>query len=106
MIRAKTVIFVSSYFLFEKMKPEIIIKHFLSDHKENEATIDHSDPPFSLLSFTESIYHEKPNAFWILIPAINHQEGETFSSSTEAAIKEAINYLGGQQLIESLEATG
>ncbi|AFZ44314.1 hydrogenase maturation protease [Halothece sp. PCC 7418] len=106
MIRAKTVIFVSSYFLFEKMKPEIIIKHFLPDHKSNESNINYPESPFSLLSFTESIYNEKPNAFWILIPAKNHQQGDNFSTSTQAAIQDAITYLVDQQSIEVLHPSG
>lgn len=106
MIRAKTVIFVSSYFLFEKMKPEIMIKHFLPDDKKDETNLDHPEPPFSLLSFTESIYNKKPNAFWILIPAINYQKGEDFSLSTQAAIQDTMTYLAGKNLIQSLNPSG
>jgi uncharacterized protein YjbI with pentapeptide repeats len=102
MIQAKTVIFVSSYFLFEKMKPEIIVKHFLPDRKRQKIERNHSEPPSSLLSFTESIYHQKPNAFWILIPAVNSQKGSDFSSSTQKAIQNTITYLANQTSIRSL----
>ena len=102
MIQAKTVIFVSSYFLFEKMKPEIIIKHFLPDYKKQKIEKNHSEPPSSLLSFTESIYHKTPDAFWILIPATNYQKGSDFSSSTQKAIEDTITYLTDQKSMKSL----
>ena len=101
-IKTKTVIFINSYFLFENMKPEVIIKHFLPDSKPNEIEIDYPEPPSSLLSFTDAIYHNKPNAFWILVPAVKHQEGEEFSTSTQTAIENTISYLIGNQYLGSL----
>jgi len=101
-VQAKTVIFISSYFLFENMKPETIVKHFLPDCKRQKMERNHSEPPYSLLSFIESIYHHKPNAFWILIPAVNSQKGSDFSSSTQKAIQDAITYLANQKSISSL----
>lgn len=102
MIQAKTVIFVSSYLLFENMKPEIIVKHFIPNCKREEIKKDYSKPPSSLLSFTQSIYHKQPNAFWILIPALNCQKGNNFSRSTQEAIQNTIAYLANQKSIESL----
>jgi len=102
LVKAKTVIFINSYFLFENMKPEIIIKHFLPYSQNNEIEIDYPESPYPLLSFTNSIYHQTPNAFWILIPAINHQHGKSFSGYTQEAIEEIIAYLIGNQYIPTL----
>jgi len=105
-VKAKTVIFINSYFLFENMKPEIIVKHFLPGSETNEIEINYPEPPSSLLSFADATYHQKPNAFWILVPAIKHEQGEDFSTSTKKAIEKTIAYLMGHQSIGSFNPTG
>lgn len=105
-IKAKTVIFINSYFLFENMKPEIIIKHFLPDSETNDIEINYPESPCSLLSFTDATYHQKPNVFWILVPAIKHEQGEDFSTATKRAIEKTIAYLMGHQSMGLLTPTG
>lgn len=97
MIQAKTVVFVGSYVPFNNLKPEIIVKHFLPNSKKEKFEINSLDPPSVLLSFTQLTYHKQPNAFWILIPAVNCQKGNNFSSSTQEAIQNAITYLAAQK---------
>lgn len=92
-IKAKTVIFVGSYNLYEHMKPELIIKHFLPSSSESNSKIIYDNPPQCLLSFIKVVYDKIPEAYWILIPAVNHQLSSHLSHTTQKAIEETLQYL-------------
>jgi len=98
-VRAKLVTFISTYYLFENMQPEIVVRRFLANYQITNMEIDHPDSPSSLLSFTNATYQDQPNAFWIQIPATNFYEGENFSSSTQQAIEDTIDYLKREKII-------
>ncbi|MFB6276966.1 MAG: hypothetical protein ABEI32_12580 [Halothece sp.] len=92
-IKAKTVIFVGSYNLYEHMKPELIIKHFLPNHSESNSKIIYDNPPQTLLGFINAVYHKIPEAYWILIPALNHELSSHLSHTTQRAIAQSLKYL-------------
>ncbi|ACK64120.1 hydrogenase maturation protease [Rippkaea orientalis PCC 8801] len=52
--------------------------------------LGHYSNPSQLLSLTKAIYNKLPIAYWILIPAINFDFGESLSIITENAIKLAL----------------
>jgi Ni,Fe-hydrogenase maturation factor len=103
-VQAKIVIFISTYYLFENMQPEIVVRHFLANHQLTNMKIEYPDSPSSLLSFANSTYDNQPNAFWIQIPATNHYKGSNFSSSTQQAIADTIDYLKQEKILMSTTA--
>lgn len=104
-VQAKTVIFISCYFLLDHEKPELIIKHLLPNFLTHSLEVGLPESPSALLSFTESIYHRIPNAFWILIPAEYHQKGQGLSRLTQKGIKDAIAYLNEEKRLASQSAS-
>ncbi|TVQ65164.1 MAG: hydrogenase maturation protease [Spirulina sp. DLM2.Bin59] len=52
----------------------------------------HLTPPL-VLSLTAQLYGRTPEAWWLLIPAIDFSFGETFSPLTQQAMAEAIAWL-------------
>jgi hydrogenase maturation protease len=66
---------------------------------ETPPSIGHSSDPNGLLALTQAIYHYSPQAWWLLIPAINFDFGEEFSTITQQGIEAALDQI--QQLIEN-----
>jgi Ni,Fe-hydrogenase maturation factor len=92
---AKIVIFVGTYRPLNDMKPEIIIKHFLPHYDQPDIGISYPNPPYSLLSFIKKVYGKQPDAYWILIPALNDQPDQEMSYLTQKAIRSTLEYLIG-----------
>jgi hydrogenase maturation protease len=59
----------------------------------NDLEFGHFVDPKTLLNLTETLYHQSPQAYLVLIPAINFELGETFSPLTQIGIAEAIHFL-------------
>ncbi len=91
-LKAKTVIFVGSYYVYEHMNPEIIIKHFLPRNLTADFDTGYDCSPQNLLAFVESVYHKLPEAYWILIPATTYRFQNHFSATTKAAMEETLRY--------------
>ncbi len=100
--KAKMVIFISSYHLLGERKSEIIIKHFLPNYEQPEIGISYPNPPYSLLSFIKRVYGKQPDAYWILIPAVNEQRDQSVSYLTRKAINSTLEYLTGDSDQNSL----
>ena len=75
------------------MKPQPIIKHFLPNPSEFNSKIIYDNPPQILLSFINSVYHRIPEAYLILILALNHELSSHLSHTTKNAIKRTLKYL-------------
>lgn len=95
-IRAKLVIFISSYSLNQDRDAEIMIKHFPPHYDQPDIGIAYPNPPHSLLSLVGDIYGSKPDAYWILIPAVNHERHQGLSFVTCKGIQDTIEYLTGE----------
>ncbi len=91
-LRAKTVIFIGSYYVYEQMNPEVIIKHFLPHYLTTNFDTGYDSSPQNLLAFTDAIYHHVPEAYWILIPAITYRLNDHLSQTTQEAIAKVLNY--------------
>ena len=91
-LKAKTVIFVGSYYVYEQMNPELIIKHFLPRHLTADFNTGYDSSPKNLLAFTDATYHYVPEAYWILIPAITYRLNNHLSRTTQDAIKKVLKY--------------
>jgi len=91
-LKAKTVIFIGSYYVYEHMKPEIMIKHFLPQNLTADFDTGYDCSPQNLLAFVESVYHKIPEAYWILIPAITYRLSDHLSTTTQTAIEELLKY--------------
>lgn len=93
-LKAKTVIFIGSYYVYEQMNPELIIKHFLPGYLTADFDTGYDSSPQNLLAFTNTIYHHVPEAYWILIPAITHRLNDHLSHTTQEGIRKVLNYFG------------
>ncbi len=65
--------------------------------KEN-ISLGHVCDPRSLLACTTILYGKVPQAFWVLIPAVNFNFGEEFSVITQEGIDLALTQI--QQIID------
>ena len=63
-------------------------------------SLGHSGDPRSLLAITQKVYGKVIPAYWILIPAVNFDFGEEFSSVTQKGIHIALNQI--QELLNQL----
>ncbi|WP_293162154.1 hydrogenase maturation protease [Okeania sp. SIO2C9] len=52
--------------------------------------IGHTGDPRSLLALSQFVYKNVPPSWWILIPAVNFEFGENFSSQTSQGITDAL----------------
>ncbi|NEO54919.1 MAG: hypothetical protein F6K54_18660 [Okeania sp. SIO3B5] len=52
--------------------------------------IGHTGEPRSLLALSQFVYKNVPPSWWILIPAVNFEFGENFSSQTSQGITDAL----------------
>jgi len=102
--KAKMVIFIGSYPLLDEMNPEIIIKHFLPNYEQPEIGISYPNPPYSLLSFIKRVYGKQPDAYWILVPAVNDQPDQEMSYLTQKAIRSTLEYLTGDTYWQSFSS--
>jgi len=93
--QAKMIIFIGSYRLIDEMNPEIIVKHFLPNYEQPEIGISYPNPPYSLLSLIKRVYGKQPDAYWILIPAVNDQADQEMSPLTQKAVMSTLEYLTG-----------
>lgn len=91
-LKAKTVIFIGSYYVYEHMNPELIIKHFLPRYLTADFSTGYDSSPQNLLAFTNAVYHQVPEAYWILIPAITYRFSDHLSSTTQDAIEKVLKY--------------
>ncbi|AFZ44146.1 hypothetical protein PCC7418_1980 [Halothece sp. PCC 7418] len=92
-LKARTVIFIGSYYVCEHMNPEIIIKHFLHRNLEVDFDTGYDCSPQNLLAFIEAVYDRVPEAYWILIPAITYRLNDHLSTTTQTAIDKTLKYL-------------
>ena len=58
---------------------------------DDNPSLGHSCNPRSLLSVTQILYGKVNRAYWVLIPAVNFDFGEEFSSLTQQGIDIALN---------------
>jgi hydrogenase maturation protease len=58
-----------------------------------ESFTGHYANPSSLLRLAETLYHHSPNAYRILIPAVDFEFGEAFSAVTQTAVTLALTKL-------------
>jgi hydrogenase maturation protease len=65
---------------------------------ETHNRIGHRSDPSELLALTQAIYQYYPQAWWLLIPAINFDFGEEFSTLTQQGIEAALTQI--QRLLE------
>jgi hydrogenase maturation protease len=61
--------------------------------QSNDLEFGHFVDPKTLLHLTQILYQHDPKAYLVLIPGINFDLGETFSSLTQIGITEAIDRL-------------
>ncbi len=59
--------------------------------------IGHSGNPRSLLALSQLVYKNAPPAWWILVPAVNFEFGESFSAKTTENIQYTLAQI--QQII-------
>ncbi|NEP87655.1 MAG: hypothetical protein F6K18_12990 [Okeania sp. SIO2C2] len=59
--------------------------------------IGHTGEPRSLLALSQFVYKNVPPSWWILIPAVNFEFGENFSSQTTQGITDALTQI--QQIV-------
>ena len=64
---------------------------------EKKGGLGHTGDPRSLLALSQFVYNNVPPAWWILIPAVNFEFGENFSSQTTQGITDALSQI--QQII-------
>jgi hydrogenase maturation protease len=64
----------------------------IDPHPPNNSLGHHCDPG-SILALSGLLFHHIPDAYWVLIPALNFEFGETFSEVTQMAIEVAINQI-------------
>lgn len=66
---------------------------------DDPSTLTHHSSPAALLTLAKVLYGKTVNAWWILIPAVNFDYGETLSPVTQAAQREALAKI--QSLVNS-----
>lgn len=64
----------------------------LDPHPPNNS-LGHSCDPRSILALSELLFDRFPEAYWVLIPAIDFEFGETFSEVTKEAIEVAVRQI-------------
>ena len=55
--------------------------------------LGHSSNPRSLIALTQTVYGKVVSAYWILIPAVNFDFGEEFSSVTQSGVNMALKQI-------------
>lgn len=85
---ADGIIFVDAVVSSKQNSEKIEIQMLECDR--NYLNSGHTENPRSLLCLSKIVYNKSPLAYWILIPAINFDFGETISSLTQQGITQAI----------------
>ena len=88
--QADVVIFIDA--IATKENPVSVKIQQLQAEDEN-TSLGHSFNPRSLLSITQVVYGKATPAYWVLIPAVNFDFGEKFSSLTKRGIDIALNQI-------------
>lgn len=95
------VIFVDAYVAKDKEGVEVRQLSIADDFLTNESpwSFGHTGDGRSLLVLCQALYDRVPQAYWVLVPAINFEFGEQQSPVTERGIIEALATL--EQLIKN-----
>ena len=88
--QADTVIFVDAIATKDN---SVSVKLQKLEAEAENTSLGHSCNPRSLLSLTKILYGKVTKAYWVLIPAVNFDFGEEFSSLTERGIDIALNQI-------------
>lgn len=94
--QAELVIFVDAYPATPQQGLQV---HYLSSSGGGrvENNLGHTGDPRSLLTLSQFVYNHAPPAWWILVPAVNFEFGEQFSTETAQGIQDALAQI--QQII-------
>ena len=86
--QADTVIFIDAILIDAENPGSVQIKEI--EATDDNSSLGHSCDPRSLLAMTQLLYGKVVKAYWVLIPAVNFNFGEKFSSVTKRAIDIAL----------------
>jgi hydrogenase maturation protease len=92
---ADTVVFVDAVTSSKQKSEKVTLKTLSFD--DSLLNVGHISNPRSLLHLSKSIYNKTPQAYWILIPAINFEFGEKVSKLTKEGIEQSLEKI--QQII-------
>lgn len=84
--------FIDAYAVPESATNHPMIVQPIHADSQHQTLGHHLTPPL-LLSLTEQLYGQTPEAYWLLIPAENFGFGECFSPMTQQGMEEAIAWL-------------
>lgn len=85
------VLFVDAVLSRDDVPPRVQIQP-LDPQSPNNSLGHHCDPR-SILAFSGLLFDRIPDAYWVWIPAVNFEFGETFSEVTQRAIDVAVNQI-------------
>lgn len=85
------VLFVDAVLWRDDLPPRVQIQR-LDPQSPNNSLGHHCDPR-SILALSGLLFDRIPDAYWVLIPALNFEFGETFSEVTQMAIDVAVNQI-------------
>ena len=88
---ANVVIFIDAVATNSKNPTLYQIKEIYPE--DDNISCGHSFNPSSLLSYTQILYSKVITAYWVLIPAVNFDFGEEFSSLTQQGIDTALKQI-------------
>ncbi|MGB5713352.1 MAG: hydrogenase maturation protease [Waterburya sp.] len=94
--QADAVIFIDAVATNSENPVSLKIKQIQAKDGEN-TNFGHSCNPRSLLSWTQVLYGKRTKAYWVLIPAVNFDFGEQFSTITQQGIDTSLKQV--KQLI-------
>ena len=83
------VFFVDAILWTSDVSPKVQIQSLEPYHRDN--SLGHHCDPRSLLALSGLLYDRIPHAYWVLIPAVDFEFGETFSEVTQMAIPIAVD---------------
>ncbi|MDJ0509505.1 MAG: hydrogenase maturation protease [Crocosphaera sp.] len=85
--QVNTVIFIDALPITDVNQAKLEIKTISISIKEKVDNLAHHHNPQQLLSLTQAIYQKYPQAYWVLVPAINFDFSEEFSAITQKYVK-------------------
>ena len=86
--QADAVIFVDAIATNSENPVSVQIQELQAE--DENTSLGHSCDPRSLISFAQILYGKVTKAYWVLIPAVNFDFGEEFSSLTQQGIDIAL----------------
>ena len=89
--QADAVIFVDA--VATNSENPVSVKIQQLEAEDENTSLGHICNPRSLLYFTQILYGKVTQAYWVLIPAVNFDFGEEFSSLTQRGIDIALNQI-------------